>query len=250
MRLHDQRGSVQKITVGRMVLRGMLAGGSIVNVYECETCDRKWVSGHKPPIAICRECNVIAKRIQEFNVPPEPLPIPDLFGDDDDTEAEAPAQCESCGARDFGARQGINHAAGCDEPDYRAVLVGYLPRSMNEREGLLMRGGKNGKPGTWVLQDEKRNAEAALREHAVDVIPQANGRIRRVRFTFVKGARSTRRDDPGNRPTRMKAPLDKMVALGMLVDDSDEWIELDPPRERKDPSGTKATIIEIWEVNE
>ena len=55
-------------------------------------------------------------------------------------------------------------------------------------------------------------------------IPAATGK-RWVRITLHKSMRSRVTDDPANRDSRAKNILDACVKLGLLVDDSDQWLE-------------------------
>lgn len=89
-----------------------------------------------------------------------------------------------------------------------------LPMSMNQRERVSY----------WTRKRELDQTASALHYLAVEAgIPPATGR-REVTVTIHKSMRSRRADDPANRDSRAKAPLDALVRCGLLVDDSDEWL--------------------------
>lgn len=125
------------------------------------------------------------------------------------------------------------------------ITLGMLPKSQNEREGLLFAARK--RPGiAFVIRDEAKQVYAAIAEAAEQLDDPAIG-ARIVEIVFVKGPRSTSRDDPGNRMVRSKAVLDGLVHAGLLLDDTDEFLVLPPARERKAADGPK-TIIHIYET--
>lgn len=114
-----------------------------------------------------------------------------------------------------------------------------LPLSMNEREGYLFR------KMSYVLGREKALVLDAIHHAAYELgVTKAEG-PRVVQFTFQK-TNQGRHDDPGNLWSRTKAPLDAMVKLGILVDDSDEWLELPRPLQTKGPA--KCMFIAISEA--
>jgi len=90
-----------------------------------------------------------------------------------------------------------------------------LPLSMNKRE----------RTNHWV-----RAKELEQITHAVSIlareqrIPEATTK-RRVVVHIHKTKRSRVTDDPANRDSRAKSILDAMVATGLLVDDSDAWLD-------------------------
>lgn len=125
------------------------------------------------------------------------------------------------------------------------VLADWLPLSMNEREGYFTaRMRPPYKELSGMVFGEKKKVLGWLREAKErDDIPEATGR-RRVQLTFQKTMRGNA-DDPGNLYSRTKALLDALVKLNLLVDDSDQWLDLPRPLQVKGPQ--KATIITIGE---
>lgn len=125
------------------------------------------------------------------------------------------------------------------------TLEGFMPLSMNEREGYLMR------KMVFIIKRQKQLAlEALTPEIERSGITPATGR-RRVEFTFRKGYRTRKRDDPSNRSARTKALLDVMVQLGLLIDDDDTWLDYARPEETKGDVASKqgpAVIIRVIEV--
>lgn len=125
------------------------------------------------------------------------------------------------------------------------IRLGILPKSQNEREGLLFAARK--RPGmAFVIRDEAKRIYAAIERAAEQLEDPAHGQ-RIVEITFVKGARSTSRDDPGNRMVRSKAVLDGLVHAGLLIDDTDEFLVLPTAREEKAADGPQ-TVITIYET--
>jgi hypothetical protein len=122
-------------------------------------------------------------------------------------------------------------------PGHSWVLVlPYLPKSMNEREGLLW--AKQG----WAVKKETREIYADVADAVRSAgVPEAFCR-RVVQVTFQKTSRG-QLDDPGNLWSRTKALLDGLVKAGALIDDNDRWLELPRPLQTKGPE--KATIIAI-----
>ena len=96
-----------------------------------------------------------------------------------------------------------------------SLTLPMIPASMNARE----------RQSHWVrrreLQQITRAVSVLAREQR---IPEAQGK-RRVFVTIHKTKRSRVTDDPANRDSRAKSILDAMVATGLLVDDSDEWLD-------------------------
>ncbi len=114
------------------------------------------------------------------------------------------------------------------------IHLPMLPASMNARE----------RSSFWA-----RKKELDEITQVVDVlsrvakIPVATSR-RRVTITIHKSKRSRVRDDPANRDSRAKAPLDALVRLGLLVDDSEKWLDWGGVVEGE-KRVEKETVIEI-----
>lgn len=174
--------------------------------------------------------------IRETDLLPMPSRVPgDAAGDEREAQGEhagayVPDLCGACGAP-RSVRRG---------PRVARITLGHLPRSMNEREGLMMR------RHVWAIRNECKSVYAAIARAAAELDAPATGR-RIVQIEFVKSKRSRKRDDPGNRRARSKAILDGLVHAGLLVDDTDEYLVLPPELERKDESGPR-TIIDIFEA--
>lgn len=127
------------------------------------------------------------------------------------------------------------------------ITLGMLPKSQNEREGLLFAAVTRKRPGmAHVVRDETRKIYAAIETAAEQLDDPARGQ-RIVEIEFVKGPRSTSRDDPGNRAVRTKAVLDGLVHAGLLIDDDDRNLVLPMPRESKAAAGPQ-TIVTIHET--
>lgn len=96
----------------------------------------------------------------------------------------------------------------------------------------------------WKRRKELEEITVAIgAEAARQRIPAAQGR-RSVRVTIHKGLRSRKRDDPANRDSRAKSPLDALVKLGLLQDDDDThlmWRGVFEGERRVE----KSTVIEI-----
>ena len=116
-------------------------------------------------------------------------------------------------------------------------LPGRLPASMNQRERLSY----------WARKKELDEITEEIRAEAERLgIPPATSQ-RQVLVTIHKGKRSRKRDDPGNRFARGKAPLDALVRLGLLTDDDDaglDWLGV-VEGERED---SKRTLILLREI--
>ena len=89
-----------------------------------------------------------------------------------------------------------------------------LPMSMNERERAHWRVRLKEKnlierDLAWLVQSQK--------------VPKAK-KIRSVGILLFKGARG-KLDDPANRDSRSKSILDGLVHLGILIDDSEKWLD-------------------------
>lgn len=155
-------------------------------------------------------------------------------------------------ALDTGDVSGVCGCCGAPRSLRRGRRVGVitlpmLPKTMNEREGLLFAAITKKRPGmAHVVRDETRKIYAALQRAADELDDPASGQ-RIVQITFVKSPRSTSRDDPGNRMVRAKALLDGLVHADLLIDDTDEFLVLPPAREEKAAHGPQ-TIIEIHET--
>lgn len=90
-----------------------------------------------------------------------------------------------------------------------------LPLSMNQRE----------RTSHWTRRRELEQITTATKYLAFEAgIPPARTR-RRVTVTIHKTTRSRVTDDPSNRDSRAKSVLDAMVRTGILIDDSDKWLE-------------------------
>lgn len=170
-----------------------------------------------------------------LDVPPDVHGIRAGEGQEALDTADVPDVCGCCGAPrriKRGRRVGV-------------ITLGMIPKSQNEREGLLFAARK--RPGmAFVIRDEAKRIYAAIERAAEQLEDPAAGR-RIVEIEFVKGPRSTSRDDPGNRAVRTKAVLDGLVHAGLLIDDDDENLVLPMPRESKAAHGPQ-TIITIHET--
>lgn len=90
-----------------------------------------------------------------------------------------------------------------------------LPDSMNVRERKHWR----------TRSRELEQITTATKYLAFEAgIPPARTK-RRVVVTIHKSTRSRVTDDPSNRDSRAKSVLDAMVHCGLLIDDSDKWLE-------------------------
>lgn len=117
------------------------------------------------------------------------------------------------------------------------ITLPMIPESMNARE----------RSSFWVRKKELEQITTAIGTLASEQrIPAAQGR-RAVRVTIHKGKRSRVTDDPANRDSRAKSLLDALVKLGLLVDDSDKWLDWHHVHEgeRRDE---KFTVIELEDV--
>jgi len=95
------------------------------------------------------------------------------------------------------------------------ISLPMLPLSMNKRE----------RTSHWVRSKELEQITQAVAVLAREQhIPPATAK-RRVTVEIHKTKRSRVTDDPANRDSRAKSILDAMVATGLLVDDSDEWLD-------------------------
>lgn len=95
-----------------------------------------------------------------------------------------------------------------------SLTLPMLPMSMNQRERVSY----------WTRKRELDQTASAIQYLALEAkITPATGR-REVTVTIHKSLRSRRADDPANRDSRAKAPLDALVRCGLLIDDSDEWL--------------------------
>jgi len=114
------------------------------------------------------------------------------------------------------------------------MVLPMLPASMNQRE----------RSSFWVRKKELDQITQALVVLAQEVgVPGALVR-RRVTVTIHKGVRSRVRDDPANRDSRAKSVLDAMVRTGLLVDDSDRWLDWGGVHEGEKRE-LKQTVIEV-----
>lgn len=121
------------------------------------------------------------------------------------------ASCGECG-----------RSVGCDCPasirsqpaEWRLVMQGRLPMSMNERERC----------SHWKRRSELLHITEELMWLAREQrVPRAVGR-RSVQVVLHKSLRSRVTDDPANRDSRAKSVLDALTRLGLLVDDNDAWL--------------------------
>ena len=123
------------------------------------------------------------------------------------------------------------------DPMTWTITLPMIPESMNSRE----------RSSFWARKKELEQITNAMEVLAIEAgIPSASGR-RAVKVTIHKGKRSRVTDDPANRDSRAKSVLDAMVSLGLLVDDSDKWLDWEHVHEgeRRDE---KTTIIELRDV--
>lgn len=112
-----------------------------------------------------------------------------------------------------------------------------LPASMNQRE----------RQSFWIRKRELDEITRTIGLLAFEQkIPPALGR-RSVQVTIHKSKRSRVKDDPANRDSRAKAILDAMVRTGLLVDDSDQWLDWGGVIEGEKRSD-KQTVITLGEA--
>lgn len=116
-----------------------------------------------------------------------------------------------------------------------SFTLSFIPLSMNQRERSHY---MTRKKELDLITQEVALAKVAKR------IPDAK-LPRHVMVEIVKGPRSRKRDDPGNRDARAKSIYDALVNTNLLVDDDDEWMTHDPVRESK--GDRPHTIIRIME---
>ena len=118
-----------------------------------------------------------------------------------------------------------------------SLTLPMLPASMNARE----------RSSFWVRKKELEQITHAISVLAFEQkIPPALGR-RVVKVTIHKSMRSRVTDDPANRDSRAKSILDAMVKTGLLIDDSDKWLEWRGVHEGERREA-KQTIIELGEA--
>lgn len=113
----------------------------------------------------------------------------------------------------------------------------YLPMSLNR----LIRA------SFWEYRKERDDITKAFEGCLVYAIPKAVGR-RSVRIEIVKGSSSRKRDDACNRDGRSKAILDSLSSCGLIVDDSEEWLDHHPVEESRDKAGPYL-VIEIEDIS-
>lgn len=118
-----------------------------------------------------------------------------------------------------------------------SLTLPMIPDSMNVRERRHFR----------ARSKELEQITTAIGTLASEQgIPHARGR-RAVTVTIHKGKRSRVTDDPANRDSRAKSLLDAMVKLGLLVDDSDKWLDWGHVHEGE-RLDEKCTVIELRDV--
>lgn len=114
------------------------------------------------------------------------------------------------------------------------LALPMVPMSMNVRE----------RKSHWIRAKELQQITTAVATLASEQrIPAALGR-RSVRVTIHKTKRSRVADDPANRDSRAKSILDAMVATGLLLDDSDRWLEWEHVHEGEKRDALE-TVIEL-----
>ena len=95
------------------------------------------------------------------------------------------------------------------------ITLPMLPDSMNVRE----------RSSHWVRRRELEQITTAIHylAHEADIPPATDRRS--VLVTIHQSMRSRVTDDPANRDSRAKSILDACVKTGLLVDDSERWLD-------------------------
>lgn len=113
--------------------------------------------------------------------------------------------------------------------EYKVTIPDFHPHTVNE----LIR-------VHWSKARRFKRGDCDILRHYLKDIPKASGK-RSIQVCLVNDARG-RKKDPDS---IFKSLLDGLVQIGILKDDSDTWLHLQPVTYQH---GKKATIITITEV--